>query len=119
MGITQHARSRSILAGCTTSSDSRYITIAYDMLTNLSATHKDVRLVMQHGFTVQNQNSSGLSLHGKGDSVLMESLDLNEMLQNLCASQHYHKLYFFLTFTCNSKPHFRTSAIKKWLDKKE
>ena len=73
--IPQHVRSRLTSAGYNTSSDSMYITFAYDMLTNLAATHKDTRLVMQRGLTVQDVNSTGLSLRGKEDSVLMESLD--------------------------------------------
>ena len=45
------------------------------MLTNLAATHEATRLVMQSGLTVQDGNSTGLSLRGKEDSVLMESFD--------------------------------------------
>ena len=56
------------------------------MLTNLAATHKDIRLVLQRGLTVQDENSNGLSLRGKADSVLMESFDSKQMVRNLCAS---------------------------------
>ena len=41
------------------------------------------------------------------------------MVRNLCASQYYHEMDFFLTFTCNSKKHFGTSTIKNWLDNRE
>ena len=112
--IAQHVRSRLSFAGCNTSINPRYITFAYDMLTNLAATHEDTRLVMQRGLTVQDGNSTGLSLHEKEDSVLMESFDSKQMVRNLCASQYYHKMDFFLTFTCNSKKDFGTSTIKNF-----
>ena len=38
------------------------------------------------------------------------------MVRNLCASQKYHTMHYFLTFTCNQKLHFGTSPIKNWID---
>ena len=37
------------------------------------------------------------------------------MVRNLCASQKYHTMYYFLTFRCNQKLHFGTSTIKNWI----
>ena len=119
MDIAQHVKSRLTSAGCTTSSDPRYITFAYDMLTNLAATHEDTRLVLQRGLTVSEDNANRLTVRGKGDSALMESFDSKQMVRNLCASQYYHKMDFFLTFTCNTRKHFGTSAIKNWLDNEQ
>ena len=95
MDIAQHVKSRLTSAGCTTSSDPRYITFAYDMLTNLAATHEDTRLVLQRGLTVSEDNANRLTVSGKGDSALMESFDSKQMVRNLCASQYYHKMDFF------------------------
>ena len=84
MEIAQHVKSRLTSAGCTTSSDPRYITFAYDMLTNLAATHEDTRLVLQRGLTVSEDNANRLTVGGKGDSALMESFDSKQMVRNLC-----------------------------------
>ena len=89
------------------------------MLTNLAATHEDTRLVLQRGLTVSEDNANRLTVCGKGDSALMESFDSKQMVRNLCASQYYHKMDFFLTFTCNTRKHFGTSAIKNWLDNEQ
>ena len=60
MEIAQHVKSRLTSAGCTISSNPRYTTFAYDMLTNLAATHKDTRLVLQRGLTVSEDNTNRL-----------------------------------------------------------
>lgn len=61
----------------------------------------------------------GLGLRGKGDSALLESIDSKAMVRNLCASQKWHPMDFFLTFTCNMKKHFGTKPIKEWLDSED
>ena len=38
------------------------------------------------------------------------------MVKNLCASQKYHKMDFFLTFTCNQSEHFGVKNVKNWID---
>ena len=39
--------------------------LAYDMLTNLAATYKDKRLVLQRGLTVSKNNANRLTVCGK------------------------------------------------------
>ena len=63
MEIAQHVKAR--LTSAVTSSDPRYITFAYDMLTNLVAMHKDTRLVLQRGLTVSEDNANRLTVRGK------------------------------------------------------
>ena len=109
MDIAQHVKSRLTSAGCTTSSDPRYITFAYDMLTNLAATHEDTRLVLQRGLTVSEDNANRLTVRGKGDSALMESFDSKQMVRNLCASQYYHKMDFFDIYLQHQKTFWNKS----------
>ena len=85
------------------------------MLTNLSVSHEDIRLVLQCDITVAEVKAGGLGLRGNGDSSMLESFDSKAMVRNLCASQYYHNMDFFLTFTCNMKKLFGTSTIKSWL----
>ena len=117
--IQQHVRSRLTSSSCATSTDSRYIAFYYDKLTNLSINHQDTRIVLNRGLTAAGDESGGLGLRGKGDSALLESIDSKQMVKNLCSSQKYHKMDFFLTFTCNQKKHFGMSPLKEWVDSKE
>jgi predicted GIY-YIG superfamily endonuclease len=114
--IPTHVRSRLTSSSSSTSSDYQYTSYCYDKLTNLSANHEDTRLVIQRGLTVGDDKKGGLGLRGKGDCGLLESFDSKAMVRNLCASQLYHNMDFFLTFTCNMKKHFGTKPIKDWLD---
>ena len=50
----------------------------------------------------------------KGGSVLSQLIDLKQMEKNLCSSQKYHRMDYFLTFTCNQKGHFRIKKIREW-----
>ena len=102
-----------------TSTDSRYCSHCYDMLTNLSANHEDTQLILNRGLTVADNKNGGLALRGKGDSALVESIDNKQMVRNLCFSQKYVSWTHFLTFTCNQKYHFGTSEIKNWIDSNE
>ena len=114
--IPCHVRSRLTIPFSTTSTDFHYTSFCYDMLTNLSANHQDSRLVLRRGLTVGEDKSGGLGLCGQGDSSMLESFDSKAMVRNLCASQSYHNMTHFLTFTCNMKRHFGTKPIKEWID---
>ena len=65
------------------------------------------------------EKTGDLGLRGSGDSSMLESFDSKAMVQNLCASQEYHRMSHFLTFTCNMKKHFGTKVVKEWIDSNE
>ena len=54
---------------------------------------------------------------GKWDSSLLASIDLKQVVKNVCASSRYHEMDFF-TFACNQKKTFGTSRVKNWVDSK-
>ena len=117
--LPQHIRTRLTTASCTTSTDPHYITHCYDILTNLSATHLDTRVAMNKGLTAGSDTLGGLGVRGGNDSnraALLGSIDSNQMVKNLCASQQSHPSSFFCTFTCAQARHFGTKIIKLWID---
>ena len=114
--VLDHTRNRLSLAGTSTSTNSSYVSLCYDQLSNLTASHEDSRLIMNRGMKVDKNNSSGLGIRGKGDTSLFDSVDSQRMVNNLCASQKYHKMDYFLTYTCNQAEHFGVCNIKNWVD---
>ena len=116
--IPEHVRSRLSNPSMNTSTDFHYTSFCYDKLSNLAANHEDTRIVIRRGLTVD-ENSGELGLRGSGDSSMLESFDSKAMVRNLCASQQYHAMTHFLTFTCNMKKHFGTKVIKEWIDSNE
>ena len=64
-------------------------------------------------------NDTGLRIDGKNDSYLSGSMDSKMLVRNLCASQEFHKMTYFLTFTCNQATHFGVQVIKNWIDSGE
>ena len=116
--IPKHVRSRITNPSMTTSTDYHYTSFCYDMLTNQAANHEDTRVVLCRGFTVDDKKD-GLALRSRGDSAMLESFDSKKMVRNLCASQRYHVMTHFLTFTCNMRKHFGTKPIKLWIDGEE
>ena len=117
--LPQHLRSRLTNSGSTSSTDPHYITHCYDMLTNLSATHLDTRIAMNRGLTAGSDTLGGLGVRGGNDSAgsaLLGSIDSNQMVKNLCASQQLHPSSFFCTFTCAQARHFGTKILKEWID---
>ena len=96
--------------------DPRYHAFCSDMMTNLSTTHFDTRVCLNRGLTSNNDALGGLGIRGKNDNGLLESFDSNAIVKNLCASQSYHFMDMFLTFTCNQKKHFGVKCIKQWID---
>lgn len=120
--LPQHIRTRLTSASSTTSTDPHYITHGYDLLTNLSATHLDTRVAMNRGLTAGSDTLGGLGVRGGNDSsgaALLGSIDSNQMVKNLCASQRIHPSSFFCTFTCAQSKHFGTKILKQWIDAEE
>ena len=116
--IPEHVHSRLSNPSMNTSTDFHYTSFCYDKLSNLAANHEDTRIIIRRGLTVD-ENSGELGLRGSGDSSMLESFDSKAMVRNLCASQQYHSMTHFLTFTCNMKKHFGTKIIKEWIDSNE
>ena len=97
----------------------RYISWCYDIMTNAAVTHSDTRIALNRGLCYDDKELDGLSVRGKNDSALLESIDSNQMVRNLTAAQKYYLMDYFVTFTCNQKKHFGTKNIKNWLDDRE
>ena len=116
--LPQHGRTRLTSPFAATSTDPFYITWWYDKLTNLSATHLDTRIAMNRGLTVGSDTLGGLGVRGGNDSgaALLGSIDSNQMVKNLCASQRVHPSSFFCTYTCAQSEHFGTKILKQWID---
>ena len=117
--ILDHTRNRLSLAGTATSTNPAYISLCYDQLSNITASHEDSRIIMNRGMKVDDKNYSGLGVRRKNDSTLFDSVDSQRMVNNLCASQKYHKMDYFVTYTCNQAEHFGVCNIKNWVDNGE
>jgi len=120
--LPAHVRTRLLSPFAQTSTDPRYIAFAYDMLTNLSATHLDTRVAMNRGLTAADDTCGGLGVRGGNDSAsggLLGSIDSSQMVKNLCASEKYHPKDYFVTLTCNQLCHFGTKIVKEWIDSED
>ena len=114
-----HVRSRLTTPISTTSTDPRYISHLYDVLTNASAGHSDTRVILNRGLTVGDDSQGGLGIRGgkkESGAALLGSIDSSQMVKNLCASHKYHPMDYFITLTCNQLKHFGTSIIKEFID---
>ena len=78
--------------------------------------HSDTRMVLHKGLTVAEDELGGLEVRQKNDSALLGSVNSKQVVRNLCASQKYHHMDFFITLTCNQKKHFGVAPIKNWID---
>ena len=114
--VMEQSRSRLTSVSIATSTNPRYCCYCYDKAVNLTANHQDVRIVLNRGLTVDPQSPNKISVRSKNDSSMFESIDRKQMVKNLCSSQRYHKMDFFLTFTCKQKDHFGTKRIRSWID---
>lgn len=72
-------------------------------MTNSAVTHSDTRIALNRGLHYNDSELDGLSVRGKNDSSLLESIDSNQMVRNLTAAQKYYMMDYFVTFTCNQK----------------
>ena len=115
-----HITNRISLPSSTSSTDPRYLCYVYDMATNLTMCNLDTRLILNRGLNVgKGGRNTHLSNSNSNGSHLTDSIDSKQNVKNLCASQKYHPMHFFLTFTCNQKSHFGVKPIKQWLDNHE
>ena len=75
---------------------------------------EDSRIILNIGL-MESTGDTGLKVRSCGDTMLTDSVDNKQTVSNLCASQKYHKMDYFLIFTCNQNEHFGMSKIKRWL----
>ena len=74
------------------------------MLTNLATNKHNTGMVLNEGLSTSKEKSPDLNLCGDNKtSPLLDSIDSKKRIKNLMASQKYHKLDVFLTFTYNMK----------------
>ena len=116
--IQEHIRTRLTCPSSATSTDPRYITHCYDVMSNLAASQSDTRLIINRGLTVSEDKYGNLGVRGNNDSSLLGSVDSKQMVKNLCTSQKKVSWSFFFTFTANQSQHFGLRKIKKWIDEK-
>ena len=109
--VREHMRNRLTLSGTATSTSQHYIHYAYDSCVNLTLNNQDTRIVLNRGLTVGEDKKSSLQVKSRNDSSLSDSIDSKQMVKNLCASMRYHKMTFFLTFTCNQAEHFGVAPV--------
>ena len=102
-----------------TSTNPTYISFSYDILTNLTLNHQDTITVLNRGLAVYDNIRNNLGIRCKGDSSLFESVDLKQIMTNLCSSLKYHKMNLFLTLTCDQKEHVGINFIRQWIDNNE
>ena len=113
--MKSHVRSRLTLPGSSTSTNPSYIAFMYDILVNLTLNREDSQIILNRGL-MESSTETGLQIKSRNDSLLSDCVDNKQTVRNLCASQKYHKMDFFLTFTCNQSEHFGMSHIKRWID---
>ena len=113
--MKSHVRFCLTLPGSSTSTNPTYIAFCYDILVNLTLNREDSRIILNRGL-MESSCETGLQIRSCHDSLLSDCVDNKQTVRNLCASQKYHKMDFFLTFTCNQSEHFGMSHIKRWID---
>ena len=114
--IDDHIQSQLTSPSYATSTNPSYKFFCHNILTNLTLNHQDTRLVLNRGLTDDETSKRKLGSRCKGESVLSQSIDLKQMVKNICSSQKNHKMDYFLTFTCNQKEHFGIKKIRECLD---
>ena len=97
--MKDHVRCHLGHAGSSTSTNPSYIAYMYDTLVNLSLNREDSRIILNQGL-VESTSATGMKVRSKDDGFLSDSIDNKQTVRNLCASQKYHKMDYFLTFTC-------------------
>ena len=116
--MKNHARCRLTLPGTSTSTNAAYVSYLYDIQVNLSLNCEDSRIILNRGL-MESTSETGLQVRSRDDNLLSDCVDSKQTVRNLCASQGYHKMDFFLTFTCNQNDHFGMKFIKRWIDNDE
>ena len=116
--IKNHINIRITNQCCSSSTNPSYISFLYDILSNLLLNSVDSRLIISRGLTCEDGNI-GIRVKSSKDTNLHDSIDSKQMVKNLCASQKYIPMHFFLTFTVNQSEHFGIKHIKRWIDNLE
>ena len=111
LSIQQHILSRLTASNSSAGSNPKYVVFSYNTLTNLYVNHQDTRILLNRSLTVSNDESGGLGLRSKNDSILLEPINSKQMVRNLSIAHKYMYNNFFLTYTCYQKQHFGTARI--------
>ena len=69
--IQQHTRTILTNNSSSTSTDPRYISYCFDVMSNLSTSYNDARIMMNRELTVAGDKEGGLCVHGKGYSSFL------------------------------------------------
>ena len=110
--MKSHVRCLICLTFSTTSTNPSYISWLYDILANLTMNREDSMIILNRGL-MESSSETGLQVRSKNDILMTDAVDNKQTVRNLCSSQKYHNMDFFLTFTCNQSAHFGISTIKK------
>ena len=113
--IKSHIDNRLTSIFTSTSTNPTYISFLFDILSNLLLNNTDSRIILHRGLTCCDGNI-GISIRSSGDTSLHDSIDSKQIVKNLCASQKYLPMNFFITFTVNQMEHFGVKKIKQWVD---
>ena len=81
-----HMNNRICLPGTLTSTDPRYISFAFDTMSNIALNKDDSRIIINHGL-VDQSIESGLNIRVRHDSNLTDEVDGKHIVCKLCASQ--------------------------------
>ena len=90
-----HTRLRLTSPSNTRGSDPIYIYYCYDIMENLSASCKDIRLVITCSLTVREDKHGDFGVRGSGDSSILGSVDSKQMVKNIFTSQKYISWSYF------------------------
>ena len=100
-----HAKSRLTSVSIATRSNPTYESYCYDKLTKLSLNQENTCIVLNIRLTVDSKSANGIGVRKNNYPSIFESIDSKKMVGIFCASQKYHKMDIFLTFTCNQTEH--------------
>lgn len=113
--LKDHIQTRLTIPFTSTSTNPTYVSFMFDSLSNLLMNMEDSRIIINRGLTFDGSDI-GLKVKSRSDTCMHDSIDSKQVVKNLCASQKYHPMTFFLTFTCNQSMHFGIRHIKNWID---
>ena len=69
-------------------------------------------MVLCKGLTVAEDELVGLKARHNNNLAILGSINSKQVVPNLCASQKYHDMDFFITLTCNQKKRFGVAPIQ-------
>ena len=92
--MKSHMNNRIRLPGTLTSTDPRYISFAFDTMSNIALNKSDSRIIINRGLVDQSIDS-GLNIRAREDSNLTDEADGKHIVRRLCASQKFHQFDYF------------------------